>query len=340
MDADVRFGQIALSHDLITKKQHAEAWKVLKDLRRKAKGKRGKKGKTPRLVDILVKKKHLTGRQAKSLENARLYQQARLEDKLYARIVLKSKFSKPKRVEKGLDAQRESYLEGDDLIRLSEFLLDKNYITEEQDEAIQEALGKLDVDKYMGGKKGSGSDSGSGSGSDSEVDLDVDESDDLGSDEGSAIDLDSDDELDSGSGSGSDDGVEELDLDSLDDGSGSDLDLDDAASMDELDSKIDSALSGIDEDELDLDSDSAPANSDSSDDPPPHGLSSDDLGSDDDLDLDDDGDDDIGSLSDDLGSGISLDSEDVAAASGRAPKAKAPSGSSDFDLSDIDLDDD
>lgn len=336
MDADVRFGQIALSHDLITKKQHAEAWKVLKDLRRKAKGKKGKKAKTPRLVDILVKKKHLTGRQAKSLENARLYQQARLEDKLYARIVLKSKFSKPKRVEKGLDAQRESYLEGDDLLRLSEWLLDKNYITEEQDEAIQEVLGKLDVEKYMGGKKG-GSGSGSGSdsdpGSDSEVDLDVDESDDLGSDEGSAIDLDSDDELE---GSGSGDGVEELDLDSLDDGSGSDANLDDAASMDELDSEIDSALSGIDEDELDLDSDSAPANSGSSDDPPPHGLSSDDLGSDDDLDLDDD----IGSLSDDLGSGISLDSEDVAAASGRAPKAKAASGSSDFDLSDVDLDDD
>jgi len=324
MDADVRFGQIALSHDLITKKQHADAWKVLKDLRRKAKGKKGKKGKAPRLVDVLVKKKHLTGRQAKSLENARLYQQARLEDKLYARIVLKSKFSKPKRVEKGLEAQRESYLEGEDLIRLSEFLLEKNYITEEQDEAIQEVLGKLDVEKYMGGKK-AGSDSDAG-GSDSEVDLDVDESDDLGSDEGSAIDLDSDDELE---GSGSDDGVEELDLDSLDDGSGSDENIDDAASMAELDSEIDSALSDIDEDELDLDS--APAESGSSDDPPPHGLSSDDLGSD--LDLDDD-------LSDDLGSGISLDSEDVAAASGRAPKAKAASGSSDFDLSDVDLDDD
>lgn len=55
---------------------------------------------------------------------------------------------------------------------------------------------------------------------------------------------------------------------------------------------------------------------------------------------DDDDDDDLGSLSDDLGSGISLDSEDVAAASGRAPKAKAASGSSDFDISDIDLDDD
>lgn len=335
MDADVRFGQIALSHDLITKKQHADAWKVLKDLKRKAKGKKGKKAKVPRLVDILVKKKHLTGRQAKSLENARLYQQARLEDKLYARIVLKSKFSKPKRVEKGLEAQRESYLEGEDLIRLSEFLLDKNYITEEQDQAIQEVLEKLDVEKYMGGKKG-GSDSGSGSGSGSdEVDLDVDESDDLGSDEGSAIDLDSDDELE---GSGSDDGVEELDLDSLDDGSGSGENIDDAASMAELDSEIDSALSGIDEDELDLDSDdSAPAESGSSDDPPPHGLSSDDLGSD--LDLDDE-DDDLGSLSDDLGSGISLDSEDVAAASGRAPKAKAASGSSDFDLSDVDLDDD
>jgi len=330
MDADVRFGQIALSHDLITKKQHADAWKVLKDLRRKAKGKKGKKAKAPRLVDILVKKKHLSGRQAKSLENARLYQQARLEDKLYARIVLKSKFSKAKRVEKGLEAQRESYLEGEDLIRLSEFLLEKNYITEEQDEAIQEVLGKLDVEKYMGGKKSSGSGSSSDAdGSDSEVDLDVDESDDLGSDEGSAIDLDSDDELE---GSGSDDGVEELDLDSLDDGSGSGENIDDAASMAELDSEIDSALSGIDEDELDLDSDSAPANSGSSDDPPPHGLSSDDLGSDDDLDLDSD-------LSDDLGSGISLDSEDVAAASGRAPKAKAASGSSDFDLSDVDLDD-
>lgn len=326
MDADVRFGQIALSHDLITKKQHADAWKVLKDLRRKAKGKKGKKAKAPRLVDILVKKKHLSGRQAKSLENARLYQQARLEDKLYARIVLKSKFSKAKRVEKGLEAQRESYLEGEELLRLSEFLLDKNYITEEQDEAIQEVLGKLDVEKFMGGKKsGSGSDA---DGSDSEVDLDVDESDDLGSNEESAVDLDSDDELE---GSGSDEGVEELDLDSLDDGSGSGENIDDAASMAELDSEIDSALSGIDDDELDLDDDSAPANSGSSDDPPPHGLSSDDLGSDDDLDDD---------LSDDLGSAISLDSEDVAAASGRAPKAKAASGSSDFDLSDVDLDDD
>lgn len=336
MDADVRFGQIALSHDLITKKQHTQAWKVLKDLRGKAKGKRGKKGKVPRLVDVLVKKKHLTGRQAKSLENARVYQQARLEDKLYARIVLKSKFSKPKRVEKGLQAQRESYLDGDDLIRLSEYLLDKNYLTEEQDEAIQDVLTELDVEKFMGGRSKKGS--GSGSGSSAEVDLDVDESDDLGSDE-SVISLDSDDDVDD-----SDDleEIEELDLDSLDSGSGSDENIDDAQSMADLDSEIDGALSGIDEDELELDSDSDET-SDSSDDPPPHGLSSDDLGSDEDLDAgsDDDLDDD---LSDDLGSAISLDSEDVAAASGRRPKAKAKAKAkakdSDFDISDIDLDDD
>lgn len=336
MDADVRFGEIALAHKLINKKQHDEAWKTLKELRRKQKGK--KKSKGPRLVDVLVQRKLLSGRQARSVENARLYQQARLEDKLYARIVLKSKFSKTKQVEKGLSAQRKSYLEGEETVRLSAFLLEKNWLTEEQDEAIQSALGKLDVERYMGGK-------GKQDASSAEVDLDVgseDDSDDLGSDEESAIDLGSDvEELE-----GSEAGVEEIDLDSLE-GSGSGENLDDAQSMNELDSEIDGALSGISDDELELD-DEEGDDEDEDDDPPPHGLSSDDLGSD----LEEEGGDED-DLDLDLGSGIDLDSAEVAAASGRSPKAKAkgkgkgkgkgkakpaPSEESEFDLSDVDLD--
>ena len=370
MDADVRFGQIALAHDLINKKQHDEAWKTLKELRRKQKGKGKAKGKGkkqpqgPRLVDVLVQRKLLTGRQARSVENARLFQQARLEDKLYARIVLKSKFAKNKQVEKGLAAQRESYLEGEELVRLSAFLLEKNWLTEEQDDAIQGALRKLDVERYMGGKSAKGKSGGASS------EASEDGSDDLGSDEESAIDLGSDVEELDGSGSGV--AVEEIDLDSLE-AAGSDENIDDAQSMNELDSEIDGALSGISDDEFDLDDE---GDGDDDDDPPPHGLSSDDLGSDDlDDPEDEEADDDL-----DLGSGIDLDSAEVAAASGRSPKIKgkgpkgkgpkapvkgkgkgpkapvkgkgkgpkapvkgkgakaAPSEESEFDLSDVDLD--
>ncbi len=287
-DADHEFGEIALKHKLITKKQHSDALTSLKSLERKGKKSGKKRKKTPRLVDVLVQKEMLTGTEARTVQNAVDYRHRRREDKLYGRIALKSKFCKPKHVDKGLKVQKESYLDGEKPTGLADFLLEKNYLTEEEDEAIHEAMERLDAAEYMRGRKGKKK---------SVVDDDDDDDDD------DDFDLDDDD-----------DDLEELDdFDELDSGSGDDasVSLDDESDADELDSQIDVALSDFDD--LDLDDD---------DDDKPHGLSSDDdLDDDDDDDLggsdldldmgDDDDDDDLGS--DDLNSGeeSGLDSGDL-----------------------------
>ena len=119
---DIDFGQIAVQNKLITKKQLDEAIEALEKLEKQLKGKKGKP--KPRLVDVLVQKKFLDGAQAMSVEKARNYRQRRIEDKLYARIALKSKFVKQKTIEKGLEAQKKNYMGGKDPVRLSEWLLE------------------------------------------------------------------------------------------------------------------------------------------------------------------------------------------------------------------------
>lgn len=280
MDTDVQFGEIALQHELVNRKQHDEAWRLLRKLRR-GKG----RATRARLVDVMVQKEFLTGTQARQVENARLYRETRRTDKLYGRIAIKSQFCEPEHVEKGLSRQKSRYLKGKKPVPLSEFLVDKGWLSEEHDRAIREALAKLNVVEYMEGRQGSRSGSASGasgsavSGSGSEVDL--------GSDEDG-----SEDELS---------GVE-IDLDIDDDAAES---LDDLDAVDALDSNIDDDLSGLDLD-LDLDSDdgssgrSGSAGSESEE--APVGLSSEAIV--DELDFDSE-------FGEDSGSGIDIESVDL-----------------------------
>ena len=149
---DKDFGQIAFQNKLITKKQLDEAIETLEKLEKSLKGKKQKK--KPRLVDVLVQKGHLDGVQAASVEKARNYREARLADKLYGRIAIKSKFAKNKQVEKGLDAQKKAYLAGKPLVRLADWLKEEEHLTGEQDEAIQAVMEKLDAEKYVAKKSG------------------------------------------------------------------------------------------------------------------------------------------------------------------------------------------
>jgi hypothetical protein len=182
-DADVQFGEIAVKNKLISKKQHDDAVESLKKLEADLK-KKGQLGKRrPRLLDVLVQKKVISGAQAKSVENARLYRQARLDDKLYGRIALKSKFCKDKDLRKALERQQKDYLAGKKPERLSKYLLEDEVLTDEQHDAIQEVIAKLDAQEYFSRKKGAkgkkpakAAASGSGSG---ESDDDVVESDEL-----------------------------------------------------------------------------------------------------------------------------------------------------------------
>src|SRR5262249_11364174 len=143
---DIDFGQIAFQNKLITKKQLDEGLENLEKLEKSLKGKKGKK---PRLVDVLVQLEFLDGVQAASVEKARTYREQRIADKLYARIALKSKFVKQKQIEKGLEAQKKAYLAGKDIPKLSEWLIEEEHLTKDQDKAIQEVLEKLDAEKYV-----------------------------------------------------------------------------------------------------------------------------------------------------------------------------------------------
>jgi len=249
MDSDVQFGEIALQHELVTRKQHDEAWRLLRKL------KRGQGHATrARLVDVMVQKEFLTGTQARQVENARVFREVRRKDKLFGRIAIKSKFCKPEQVEKGLARQKSRYLGGKKPSPLAEFLLDKGWLSEEHHGAIEEALAKLSVGDYMAGGKraeGSAAREAGPSGSGSEVDLGSDEED--GDDELSGVEID-------------------LDIDDADES------LDDLDAIEALDSNIDEDLSGLD---LDLDSGGG-SGGDSQD--APVGLSSD--GALDELDLD------------------------------------------------------
>lgn len=315
MDADAQFGEIAVKNKLISKKQRDEALRALKKLKKRFRGKK----KKPRLVDVLVQKEYLSSSEARQVENARLYREARMNDKLYGRIALKSKFVKPKQVERGLKAQKESYLEGEGPSRLSEFLLDKNYLTEEQDEAIQEVMRKLNVQEYMAGRKGKGRRDESDEDLDDDSDVeDSAELEELGDDDDSGSDMEIELDLD-----------EDLPAESLDE----------AEDLDELDSQIEDALSDLDE--LDLDAGGDDDDEDEDDDiPAPRGLSSDDL-------LDDDMDDDSGMGLDgdpdddpDLGSSIELHSDEVPSKqSGGSGLSSDDLGDLDDDLDDLDLDD-
>ena len=146
-NADMQFGEIAVKHKLITRKQQDQALEVLKKLEKRLKSKRSKK--KPRLVDVLVQREMLTGAEAKSVENARVYREIRLDDKLYARVALKSKFVTNEQIEKGLAAQKKSYLKGRPPKRLGEFMLDQEFLSETEHEAIMEAIEKLDANEYV-----------------------------------------------------------------------------------------------------------------------------------------------------------------------------------------------
>ena len=55
-----------------------------------------KSKKKARLVDVLVQKGMIDGKQAAGVEKARSYRALRLGDKLYARVAIKSKIVKEK----------------------------------------------------------------------------------------------------------------------------------------------------------------------------------------------------------------------------------------------------
>ncbi len=315
MDPDVHFGQIALKHKLLNKKQHDEAFRALQALRKKL----GKKAKRrPRLVDVLVQKKLLTGTQARQVENARLFRERRMQDKVYARIAIKSKFCESKQVDKCLAKQKAAYLEGEEPPALGALLLEKNWINEEQDEAIRAALDSLDVEQYITGRKGKKGKAAAAPAPASEEDEDEDEDDELDEEEL--------EEIEDEDGSGSKPGVVEelsgleVDLD-LEEASGS---LDDGEAVEELDSNIDDAISGLDIDEASASASksaaSKPKKAPAANVSAPHGLSSDlDIGSGIDLELEDDDDDaaasgsgapEEASASDDLGSDLELDLDD------------------------------
>jgi len=347
-ETDVEFGEIAVRNKIITRKQHDECMQLLKKLEKQLKREGKLKKKRPRLVDVLVQREFLTGSEARSVENARVYRQVRLDDKLYGRIALKSQFCSSDHIEAGLEKQKKLYLKGKKPLRLAKYLLDAEHITDEEDEAIQDAIEKLDAQEYVGrGRKRGGK---KGADSDSDVDLDDDSdelsdlddvSDDLASDDDVEeldeddieLDLDADDADADADDDDDDDGIDLDDDDDDDDGIDLDSDdedvpsLDDAEDVEELDSKIDVKLSGIDGLDLDLDDDSAPPASDvdhRKDTDTPKGLSDDDSGLD--VDLDDDDDDDDG--------GIDLDDLDDDGGGGGG-------GDDDLgDISDLDLDDD
>jgi hypothetical protein len=297
-DSDVEFGQIAVRHKLITRKQHDEAFKVLKKLEGSLKRKGKLKKKRPRLVDVLVQKDMISGSEAKSVENARKFRQIRLDDKLYARIALKSKFCSQDDIQDALDKQKKRYLGGKSPKRLAEFLLSKGTLSDEEDEAIQEAIAKLDAREYVARDRGRSSEG-------SDIDLDDEDGSDVEEleDDSDVEEIDDDSDLEEID----DDDLEEVDVEELS-GSGIDLDIDDDESVEslendsevaELDSDIDVRLSGL---EGDIDDLSDVGDVDARDDtksPPPRGLSSD-LDLDDDLGLaDDDDDDDAIDLDDD-----------------------------------------
>ena len=220
-EADIQFGELAIKHKLISRAQHDEALELLKKLEAQLKSQGLLKKKRPRLVDVLVQKKMINGSQAKSVENARLYRQMRLDDKLYGRVAIKSKLAKPAQVEKALEAQKKAYLDKDEPPRVADYLMKKGWLTEDQHQAIRSAIQKLDAETYVGKdarkrKKGkparTASGSGSGLGSQPELEEASDEFDD-----------EELEEVASGSGSGSEPEVEELDLDDIaEEDSGSD----------------------------------------------------------------------------------------------------------------------
>jgi hypothetical protein len=149
--SDRDFGRIAIQNELITEEQLEGALEALERLLEKVEGsgKGKKKVRKPRLVDVLVQKELLDGKQAASVEKARRYREVRLADKLYGRIALKSEFLKPRAIERALEAQKKAYVAGKDEVRLSAWLVAKEHLTEEQDRAVSDAMKELDRDEYL-----------------------------------------------------------------------------------------------------------------------------------------------------------------------------------------------
>jgi hypothetical protein len=121
---ELHIAKICVKNKLLTEEQLEECLKEANQLPPQSK---------MTLGDIMIARNYITPEQLRQSQRAQTYEQSRKYDKLYGEICTQKGFVDEKKVQEGLNEQKQSYILGEAKItRLQDFLLTKNLITRSQ----------------------------------------------------------------------------------------------------------------------------------------------------------------------------------------------------------------
>ena len=110
------------------------------------------KGQKQPLEGILYELGYLEEMQAKSITRSQIYYSVRKKDKLFGKIAVQSNLAEPEQVEECLNIQKERYNKEHRLARIARLLVEKEYLTALESDAILSAMATLKKARRESGK--------------------------------------------------------------------------------------------------------------------------------------------------------------------------------------------